>query len=64
MKGPNLSDELEHSKNTITILGSKVHNIVEYQIEEFTRTIIDILKEENTSDKYPRKYNKIKSKPL
>lgn len=64
MKGPQYYEELEASMNTFTVLGAKLENITEYQIEEFMRTIIDVEKVKNTSEKYPRKYNKIKSKPL
>jgi len=64
MKGPSYEEELEQSGNTITLLGGKLEKVVKYEIEEYNRTIIVVKKQNNTNIKYPRKYNKIKSKPL
>lgn len=64
MKGPQYEEELKTSKRAIKILGGEVVNEVQYQVDRFKRTIIVVEKREATPPIYPRKYNKIKSKPL
>ncbi len=64
MKGPNYKEELKQSSNAINLLGGKPKAIVEYQIDDMSRTIIKIQKVKKTPNKYPRKFSKIKSNPL
>lgn len=65
MKG-NVEEELEEAKSTIDKLKGKIVRIETFKlpIENSNRTIIEIEKEEKTSDIYPRKYNEITKKIL
>lgn len=66
MKGSNAKEEIESSKNAINILGGKLEKIEELELpdSDIKRTIIVIKKEENTSDKYPRKAGTPSKSPL
>ena len=64
LKGSNYKDELENSNKAIAILGGRLDNIVEYDIEGQRRSLIIINKVKDTNNKYPRIYGKIKSSPL
>lgn len=62
----NVSEELENSKNAMKQLSIKLEQKEEFllPIENSQRTILLLKKEENTSKKFPRKYNDMKKKPL
>lgn len=64
MKGPDLSQELKQAQNAVKILGGKVENVEEFQLNGSGRTIVTIIKEKQTPKAYPRHSSKIKSKPL
>ena len=64
LKGPNYLEELEESKNAISILGGTFENAISYSVQDSKRVILKIKKIRKTENKYPRKYNKIKIKPL
>ncbi len=64
MKGPDLSQELKEAQNAVKILGGKVENVEEFQLNGSGRTIVTIIKEKRTPKAYPRHSSKIKSKPL
>jgi len=64
MKGPRLVEELPGSLNAITVLGGKVKETIEYDIDDQKRSIVVIDKIQKSSPKYPRKFNQIKSNPL
>ena len=64
MKGSNAAIELNDSKNAIEILGGKLIQDFEYQLEDQSRHILLIKKVSKTSPKYPRKFSQIKSNPL
>ena len=66
LKGSAYSEELDNAKNAITILGGKVQNIQKLNIEEIDgeRVIIQIKKEKQTPNKYPRGKNQPRLKPL
>jgi 16S rRNA (guanine527-N7)-methyltransferase len=64
MKGPNYDSEVEESKRTFTLLNATLDHITTYQVEQFERSIVAVKKTGPTNIKYPRKFNKIKSKPL
>ena len=68
LKGSNLQSELDISKKALQILKCKITNIYEYNYkineEIYNRYILEVLKEDKTSDKYPRNYGKIKKNPL
>ncbi len=68
LKGDNVNIEIENSKKSLEILGSKIINKYQYNYylneEKYNRYIIEILKYKNTLSKYPRDNAKIKKKPL
>ena len=57
IKGPNIEEELNNSKNAINILGGKVEDIYEYKLPNLEQiyNIIVIKKVKSTNSKYPRK---------
>ena len=62
----NVDEELENSKNAIEQLNCKLANLIKFKlpIENSNRTLVKIQKQKNTPEKYPRKFDKIKKKPL
>lgn len=65
MKGPGYEEELNSSKNAISILGGKVEEIKELQInDELVRNIVIIKKIKNTNSKYPRGQGKPLREPI
>jgi 16S rRNA (guanine527-N7)-methyltransferase len=64
MKGPKYQQEIAESSNALHILGGKVNTVYQYEILEESHNIILIEKIKITGNAYPRKFNKIKSKPL
>lgn len=64
LKGPKYSEELLSSSSTIKILGSQKPTVIEYHLLDQKRALIICEKSVNTSEKYPRNYSQIKSKPL
>lgn len=68
MKGPQLQQEIEISKNALKKLSCKVEKILKFEIkinnESLERNILIIKKLENTNKKYPRNVGQIKKKPL
>ena len=57
MKGSNVKEEIEDSKNAISILGGKLEKIETINLpdSDITRNIVIIRKIKNTPAKYPRK---------
>lgn len=57
MKGANVEEEIQQSKNAITILGGKIDKIDKFQLpdSDMDRNIIKIQKIKSTPLKYPRK---------
>ncbi len=57
MKGSNVEEELEQSKNAIKCLGGKIENVETFKLPEndINRNIIIIKKIKNTPAKFPRK---------
>lgn len=68
LKGDNVNDEINTSKNTFNVLGCKIQNIYDYEYdvngEIFNRKVLEIKKLKNTPEKYPRNYGKMKKNPL
>lgn len=64
MKGPKYKEEVENCINAFDILGAKLSSTVSYTILGEEKTLLMIEKVNETSDKYPRKFSKIKNKPL
>ncbi len=60
------TEELNESKNAINLLSCSLDECIEFNlpIEESKRTLIKIKKDNETSNKYPRKYSEIKKKRL
>lgn len=64
LKGPNYSEELEGSLNAIKLLGGEVDNVVTYELNQQSRSLIGIKKIQKTKGMYPRKFSQIKKNPL
>lgn len=64
LKGSNYQEELSNSVKAFTTLGGKLDEVIEYNIEGLSRSLIIIDKVKDTINKYPRIYGKIKSDPL
>ncbi len=65
MKGPKASEELQQANKGIKILGGKVNEVKTLSLpNEQTRVFVDIIKEKETPNNYPRNYSQIKKKPL
>ena len=57
MKGANIQEEIQKSKNAISLLGGKIEKIKEFQLpkSDMDRNLVIIRKVKNTPSKYPRK---------
>lgn len=57
LKGPNIEQELEESKNALVILGGKITKIEEINLpySDNKRTIIEVLSVKQSPNRYPRK---------
>lgn len=66
MKGPNIEDEINSSKNAISILGGKIEKIDNISLEQSSieRNIIIIRKIKTTPNKYPRKAGTPAKQPI
>lgn len=68
LKGNRVKDEIDISKKAFEILKLKIKNIYNYNytvnVEEYSRSIVEIIKINHTPKKYPRNYGKIKKCPL
>ena len=68
LKGTKLNEEIQESNKALEVLNSKITNIYKYNYildgEEYNRNIVEITKEKETPNKYPRNYGKIKKSPL
>ena len=66
MKGPNIEDEINSSKNAISILGGKIEKIDNLSLEQSSieRNIIIIRKIKTTPNKYPRKAGTPAKQPI
>lgn len=66
MKGSEIDEEFEKSKNAIRILGGKIEQKEEFLLPntDIKRSIIIVKKEKQTPSKYPRKQGKPSKEPL
>lgn len=68
MKGDSIEDEIKISANALNTLKLKIEDKYNYSYivnnEEYNRVILNIRKNSNTPQKYPRNYGQIKKKPL
>lgn len=65
-KGSNAKEELALCNNAFNILKCSIHEIKEYELNDSygKRTLIKIVKNEKTNNKYPRRFAEIKKKLL
>lgn len=68
MKSRTTAEELEESKNAISLLGAECENVINYTltngVESLERTMVIIRKQTHTPQKYPRNNSQISKKPL
>lgn len=66
MKGPDVKEEVEESKNAIKLLGGELERIEDIKLPflDITHTLIIIKKVKQTPNKYPRQQGKPKKNPL
>lgn len=60
----NAKEEIKEAENAFSILGGKVNEVNEYNLEEAVRTLIYVKKIKNTPEKYPRGHGKERKNPL
>lgn len=66
LKGPSVEEEISEAKNTINILGGKITEVMQIEIEDsdLKHNLVIIKKVKDTSNQYPRKYGQISKKPI
>lgn len=66
LKGPDIKNEIEESKNALKILGGEIIDKIEIKLpsSDITHYLVVIKKIKETSKKYPRKAGKPKKNPL
>lgn len=64
LKGSAAKEEAAEAANAIKVLGGKLIAVHEYQIAGAAHALVEIKKIAHTPGIYPRKYGKIKQKPL
>ncbi len=64
MKAAAAEEELQEAKRAIAILGGKLEQVAEYEIDGATRRVLVVRKVKPTPAQYPRRFAKIKQSPL
>ena len=64
MKGAAAREELAEAKNAVAKLGLQVENILDFDIDGATHSVIVLRKIKPTPPQYPRRFAKIKQNPL
>lgn len=66
LKGPSVNEEVTEAKKAIGLLGGKIEDIIEIEIEDsdLNHNLVVIKKVKNTPKQYPRKAGIINKKPL
>lgn len=66
LKGPSVNDEVTEAKKAISLLGGKIEDIIEIDIEDsdLNHNLVIIKKIKSTAKQYPRKAGIITKKPL
>lgn len=64
MKGPNVQEEIDTGKKGVKILGGRFNNVVQFKINDNSRSIVIVDKISDTPFTYPRHGSKISKKPL
>lgn len=66
LKGPAIEDELKDSKNALGVLGGRLKNVIELEIEgtDLKHNVVIVSKTKECPSTYPRKAGTITKKPL
>ncbi|MCT8977609.1 16S rRNA (guanine(527)-N(7))-methyltransferase RsmG [Clostridium sp. CX1] len=66
MKGPSVEEEIKEGKSAVSILGGKIEDIIEIEIEDsnLNHNLVVIRKVKETPKAYPRKAGTATKKPL
>jgi len=64
LKGPSVDEEIENAKKIISILGGKLEEIIEVEVEDtdLKHNLVIIKKIKSTPSTYPRKSSSIMKK--
>ena len=57
-------EEVKEAENAVKILGGKIEEVFEYNLEDAKRTLVKIKKIKSTDKKYPRGNGKERKNPL
>ncbi len=60
----NSEEEIKEAENAVKVLGGRINTVKEFTLNDEKRSIIEIVKEKNTPDLFPRTNAKIKKNPL
>ena len=65
-KGSDADDEIRQSERAVDILGGRIRHIEKFMLSgtDMGRVLVDIIKEKNTPDKYPRKAGVPSKEPI
>lgn len=66
LKGPSVEEEILEAKNTIGVLGGKITEVIQVEIEDsdLKHNLVIIKKVRQTPKQYPRKYGQISKKTI
>lgn len=64
MKASAAEEELDEARRAVAVLGGRVHTVASYELGDLTRRVVIIDKLRPTPAAYPRRFAKIKQKPL
>lgn len=64
MKASAAEEELDEARRAVTVLGGRVRTVASYGLGDLTRRVVVIDKLRPTPAAYPRRFAKIKQKPL
>ena len=66
LKGPSIEDELEGARNALKVLGAKLIDVIEVEVEDTDlKHSLDVVKKnKSTPNTYPRKAGTINKKPI
>ena len=64
MKASAAEEELDEARRAVAVLGGRVRTVASYELGDLTRRVVVIDKLRPTPTAYPRRFAKIKQKPL
>lgn len=66
LKGPSIEDELEGARNALKVLGAKLIDVIEVEVEDtdLKHNLVLVKKIKSTPNTYPRKAGTINKKPI